>query len=205
VEAKFLAPLAIAVTLSSVIACAMSYLKCFQAIVASTFVCGVLVQPALCQNRSSLSDMGRMVDIPGAHEMLDPAHDYKVIFSLVSVAQNVDDVNPGLKFIASFVNTFDYYKVPPSHRHFVAVFHGETVDLVVNDEAYKNRHNGHSNPNIKLMHELKMAGVQLVVCGQSALENNVDLKTIQSDVQLNLSATITYLNLESQGYIKIDK
>ena len=176
-----------------------------KALFAGAVLCGMLTLPAFSQSKSSLADMGRMVDIPGAHEMLDPAHDYKVIFSLLSVPKSLDEINPGLKFVASFVNTFPYYKVPPEHRHFVVIFHGPTVDLVVNNKAYQKRHNGHSNPNIALMQDLTKAGVQLVVCGQSALENGVDLKTIQSDVQLNLSATVTFLNLESKGYIQIDK
>ncbi|AXC09954.1 hypothetical protein ACPOL_0581 [Acidisarcina polymorpha] len=146
-----------------------------------------------------------MIDIPGAHETPTPALDYKVIFDLNSTADKVDDANPGLTTIAALVNTFAHFGVEPAHRHFVAIFHGPTVDLVMNDETYRKSHAGHANPNITLIKELTAAGVQLVVCGQSALQHHIDLKTIQHEVQLNFSATVTLMNLETQGYIRIEE
>jgi intracellular sulfur oxidation DsrE/DsrF family protein len=146
-----------------------------------------------------------MVDIPGAHETPNPNLDYKIVFDLNSTADKVDDVNPGLSTIAALVNTFAHYHVGPAHRHFLAIFHGPTVELVENDETYRASHQGHANPNVKLMQELTAAGVQLVVCGQSALQHHIDLKTIQPDVQLNLSATVTLMNLQTQGYVRIDE
>jgi hypothetical protein len=59
--------------------------------------------------------------------------------------------------------------------------------------------------NLKLMDELTAAGVQLVVCGQSVFQRHINLHTIQPDVQLNLSATVTLMNLETQGYMRIEE
>lgn len=166
---------------------------------------GALQLQLLGQEPSPIPEVGKMVDIPGAHETPNPNLDYKIVFDLNSTADKVDDVNPGLTTIAALVNTFAHYHVGPTHRHFVAIFHGPTVDLVVNDETYRTSHEGHANPNVKLMHELTAAGVQLVVCGQSALQHHIDLKTIQSDVQLNFSATVTLMNLQTQGYVRIEE
>ena len=157
------------------------------------------------QKPELIPEVGRMVDIPGAHETPDPSLDYKIVFDLNSTAATVNDVNPGLTTIAALVNTFAHYGVSSTHRHFVAIFHGATVDLVVNDDAYRRSHGGHANPNVKLMEELTAAGVQLVVCGQSALQHHIDLKTIQPDVQLNFSATVTLMNLQTQGYVRIEE
>lgn len=161
--------------------------------------------PLLAQEAAPIPEAGQMVDIPGAHETPNPALEYKVVFMLNTAATKVDDVNPGLMTIASLVNTFAHYKVGVAHRHFVAIFHGPTVDLVENDETYRKSHDGHANPNIKLMQELTAEGVQLVVCGQSALQHHVDLKTIQPEVQVNLSATVTLMNLHTQGYMRVDE
>ena len=161
--------------------------------------------PLLAQERSPIPDVGRMVDIPGAHEPPNPALDYKIVFELNTAADKIEDVNPGLTTIAVLVNTFAHYKVGREHRHFVAIFHGPTVELVEKDETYRKSHGGHANPNVKLMQELTAAGVQLVVCGQSALQHHIDLKTIQPEVQLNFSATVTVMNLGMQGYVKLDE
>ncbi|WP_158615391.1 DsrE family protein [Acidipila sp. EB88] len=152
-----------------------------------------------------IPEVGKMVDIPGAHETPDPRIDYKIVFELNTAAEKPDEVNPGLETVAALVNTFAHYKVGAEHRHFVAIFHGPTVELVMNDAAYRASHQGHANPNVRLMQELAAAGVQLVVCGQSALQHHIDLKTIQPDVQLNLSATVTLMNLAMQGYTRIDE
>lgn len=159
----------------------------------------------LGQQPEPIPNVGRMVDIPGAHETPDPALDYKIVFDLNSTSDTVDDVNPGLTTIAALVNTFAHYGVSSTHRHFVAIFHGPTVDLVMNDATYRKSHAGHANPNSKVMEELTAAGVQLVVCGQSALQHHIDLKTIQPEVQLNFSATVTLMNLQTQGYVRIDE
>jgi intracellular sulfur oxidation DsrE/DsrF family protein len=80
----------------------------------------------------------------------------------------------------------------------VDIFHGPTVELVKSDETYRKSHAGHADPNVTLMKELTAAGVQPVVCGQSALQQHIDLKTVQHEVQLNVSATVTLVNCETQ-------
>jgi len=53
------------------------------------------------------------------------------------------------------------------------------------------------------MQELSKAGVQLAVCGQSALEHKLDFKTIQPIVQVNDSAIVTLMVLGMRGYVRI--
>lgn len=155
------------------------------------------------QNMSPIPDVGRMKDIPGAHEVPNPSETYKVIFDLSSSSDKIDEVNPGLTTVAALVNTFAHFGVDAKHRKFVVLFHGATTELIVDDAAYRQRNQGHANPNIHLMQELHKAGVQLAVCGQSALEHKVDFKTIQPIVQVNYSATVTFMVLGMRGYVRI--
>jgi intracellular sulfur oxidation DsrE/DsrF family protein len=93
--------------------------------------------------------------------------------------------------------------VPAGHRHIAAVFHQGGGDAVLANDVYKARHNGTVNPNIALLHELKQAGVDLRVCGQGLLGKKVDPKDVLPDVQVDLWAMTTMVNLQLRGYVRI--
>jgi hypothetical protein len=48
----------------------------------------------------TLPDVGRMQDIPGAHEVPDPSETYKIVFDLSSTSDKIDEANPGLTAVA---------------------------------------------------------------------------------------------------------
>ncbi|MEO6923734.1 MAG: DsrE family protein [Bryocella sp.] len=144
---------------------------------------------------------GTAHDIPGAKETPNPALNYKVIFKLTKGAAKPTDVNEGLQNVASLVNTMAKFGVPASHRHFAVIIYHDATDIILTDAAYKARHDGHSNPNIALMQALTRAGVELKVCGQAVFYKKIDPKTIQPEVELDLAAWTTILNLQTQGYI----
>lgn len=168
--------------------------------------CGALSSAAQeIRDVQPIPDVGRMQDIAGAHEVPSPDETYKIVFDLSTPSDSLDAVNSGLTAVAALVNTFAHFGVKADHRKFVVLFHGPTTEFVINDAAYRQRNHGHANPNLHLMEELSKAGVQLAVCGQSALEHKVDLKTIQPIVQLNYSATVTLMILGTHGYVRISE
>ena len=116
-------------------------------------------------------------DIPGARELPNPDVDYKVVFSVAAVAKP-EEIHPTLKTIALYLNT------------------------LAND-VYKARHNGTMNPNIALLHELKQAGVELRVCAQGLLGKKLDPKDVLPDLQVDLWAMTTMVNLQLRGYVRI--
>ena len=144
--------------------------------------------------------VGIALDVPGAKELPDPKLMYKVVFDLAPAAKTPGEINPGLLTVARFVNTLAKYGVPADHRKFIVVFHRGSTPAILNKEEYKTRNNGTDNPNIKIMEQLKKAGIDFRVCGQSVLFNHIDPKTIQPIVELDLWAGITILNLTARGY-----
>ncbi|MHB8287226.1 MAG: DsrE family protein, partial [Caulobacteraceae bacterium] len=76
--------------------------------------------------------------------------------------------SPALQAIGGLLNTYRKYGVPADHIHATAVFHGDSILLVTSDETYSRRTGAAKNPNTALLQELNAAGVNLVVCGQSA-------------------------------------
>jgi intracellular sulfur oxidation DsrE/DsrF family protein len=143
-------------------------------------------------------------DLPGARELPDPKTDYKVVFADGQDPKNPEDVNPMLPTIATYVNTLGKYGVPADHRHLVIMFHQRTpdIDIVMSNEAYRERYN-RDNPNIAIIHALKQAGVDIRVCGQGLLARKIDPKQVNPDVQIDLWAMTTLVNLQLKGYVRV--
>jgi intracellular sulfur oxidation DsrE/DsrF family protein len=143
-------------------------------------------------------------DLPGAHELPDPKTDYKVVFADGQDAKNPGDVNPMLPTIATYVNTLGKYGVPAERRHIVIMFHQRTpdLDIVMSNEAYKARYN-RDNPNIAIIHALKQAGVDIRACGQGLIARKIEANQVNPDVQVDLWAMTTLVNLQLKGYVRV--
>jgi intracellular sulfur oxidation DsrE/DsrF family protein len=164
-----------------------------------------LCGPALAQSEQSLPIPSGEVatDIPGAKELPDPNMTYKVVFDIAGSAPKIDEVNPGLTGIARFVNTLAKNGVPADHRKIVVVLHQKSTEIVLTNEAFRARNNGHDNPNVTLIQNMKKAGVDFRVCGQAVLANKIDPKTIMPEIELDLWALTTMVNLELRGYVHV--
>lgn len=160
--------------------------------------CGSLVAASL-----PIPDQEAAKPIPGAKELPDPNLTYKVVFDLAAAAPKIDEVNPGLTTVARYVNTLGKYGVPEDHRKIAVVFHRAVTEAILNNETFKARNQGHDNPNIALIREMKKAGVDFHVCGQAVLAHKIDPKTIQPEIQLDLWALTTIVNLQLHGYVHI--
>lgn len=143
-------------------------------------------------------------DLPGARELPDRKTDYQVVFADAQDAKNPDDVNPMLPTIAMYVNTLGKHGVPLHHRHIVLMLHQRTpdIDIVMSRELYRERYN-RENPNLALIHALKQAGVDIRVCGQGLLARKIDPKQVNPDVQIDLWALTTLVNLQLKGYVRV--
>ena len=140
-------------------------------------------------------------DVPGAKQLPNPATTYKVVFDIGTAAASPDKLNPGLAGVAKFVNTLAKYGVPKEHRKVAIVIHQKATPIVLDDQAYAAKFGGVHNPNIALIQSLTKAGVAFHVCGQGVLANHIDPKTIQPEIQLDLWALTTMVDLETEGYI----
>ena len=142
-------------------------------------------------------------DVPGAKEVPDKSTEYKVLFDVARAPGKPTDVNPMLETAARYLNTLAKVGVPAEHRKIAIIFHqGGTPAILKNDE-FKARNKGQDNPNIAIIQALRKAGVELHVCGQAVLASKIDPKDIQPEIQLDLWALTTIVNLETRGYVRI--
>jgi len=149
-----------------------------------------------------IASVGAAIDIPGAKELPDPGITYKVVFSVATAAKDPTQVNPTLDAMARYVNTLAKNGVVADHRKIAAVFHQDGGEIVMKHDAYRARF-GRDNPNVALIHELRRAGVDLRVCGQALLGRKIEPAQALDDIQVDLWAMTTMVNLQTRGYVRI--
>jgi intracellular sulfur oxidation DsrE/DsrF family protein len=161
-------------------------------------VCGVAFAQAL-----PIPDAPAARDVAGAKELPDPSITYKVVFDIDKGGAKFEEPSASLTALARFINTLAKNGVPADHRKIAVIFHQEGTPMILKNEEYKARYNGHDNPNIAMIQKLAKAGVDFRVCGQSVLANKIDPKTILPEIELDLWALTTLVNLEMRGYVRI--
>ena len=142
-------------------------------------------------------------DVPGAAMLPDPEATHKVVIDIVQGAENIDDVNPMLNATARYVNTLARHGVPAENRQIAVVLHQGSTEIVLQNEAFKARNDGHDNPNIEMIRTLSEAGVRFHVCGQGVTGREIDPATILPEIQLDHWALTTLIDLQSQGYVLV--
>jgi intracellular sulfur oxidation DsrE/DsrF family protein len=157
------------------------------------------VVPSLAQ--LPIPDVSPARDVPGGHELPDPAMEYKVLF-MVGAAPKPEQVNPTLQAVARLVNTLAKAGVPAEKRKIVVMIRGG-IDMILTNDAYRAKHEGDDNPNAALIQALKKGGVDLRVCGQAVVGMKIDTESILPEIQVDLWAMTTAINLGLKGYVRI--
>jgi len=163
------------------------------------------VSPASAQGTAAAPVPGQGVlrDVPGAAQRPDPNLDYRVVFDIAAGAKSPDAAHPGLVRVARFVNTLAQAGVPADRRQVAVVLHNDAAEVILTDTAYAARHGGRRNASLPLLEALRAGGVDLRVCGQSVLGRNLPRESISPAVTVDLSATMTLVNLQLTGYVLV--
>lgn len=178
-------------------------MKSLLTLVRTTGLAIVLAGTADAQQNLPVPGYSAARDVPDAQLVPDPNVEYKVVFDTVVAAENVDDVNPMLVAVARYLNTLAKYGVPPENRKIAVVFHQAAGPIVLKNDEFIARHDGHDNPNIELIRNLHAAGVSLHVCGQGVLARKIDPEDILEEIQLDLWALTTLIDFDQKGYVRI--
>ncbi len=158
---------------------------------------------AYAQSALPIPDGPVAKDIPGAKELPDPSMTYKIVFDIGKAAEPSYSVNPALEMVVRVLNTLAKNGVPADHRKIAVVFHRGGTSMILKNEEFKARNSGHDNPNIAMIQSLSKAGVDFRVCGQSMLANKIDAKSVLPEVEEDLWAMTTMLNLQLHGYVHV--
>ena len=153
----------------------------------------------------AIPDYGSFAPVPGAKERPDPTRDYKVIFEVSQGPLDATKPLEGLERVARLVNLLAANGVGADHRHIVAVLDGDATEAVMTDKAFAARHSGATNPNVRLIDELRAAGVSVRVCGQAMAGHKITPPEVVPGVEIDLSALTTVANKQLEGYALIEE
>jgi len=148
----------------------------------------------------AIPGFGKIHFLPDAAYKPDKASRYKIVFALTAAAKMPSGVNPSLDRVARTVNLYVATGVPLSHLKFVAVAYGAATALALDDAHYRIQF-GTPNPNLRLIAELRKAGVDVAVCAQAVAEHQYDYSWVDKSVTLALSGLTTVTTLEHAGYV----
>ena len=146
-----------------------------------------------------ITDADGYVTIPQAAVPPDKAHVYKAVFNATSAAEKPSELLPALNMAGSELNAFAVAGVPLQNAKFAIVFHGPAINGILDDAHYREKF-GVSNPNLKVLSQLKKCGVEIFVCGQNVATDKIDPKTLSPDVKVASDALIVLMTYQNNGY-----
>ena len=101
--------------------------------------------------------------------------------------------------MARVTNLYYAAGVPLDQLKFVVSINGDAVSSALNNDQFSKAY-GVDNPNLKLISELKKAGVQVTICDQSVAFHQLDRNWIDPMVTHTISSGTTVATLENSGY-----
>lgn len=144
-----------------------------------------------------IARFGGIVHLPQAAE--PPARGAKIVFDIVAESKP-EEPNKGLESVARYLNLNADAGFKPSDVKLALVLHGQATKAALNHEAYAKQTNGAKNPNLELIHALKMCGVEVFVCGQSLARSKLSTAEVARDVTVAASAMTVNANKQLAGY-----
>ena len=139
------------------------------------------------------------VPIANAAVAPDPARTYRAIFDAAHAAARPSEILPALNIAGVFLNGFRETGVPDQNVLVAVVFHGGALDAILDDEHYRAKHRT-GNPNLTVLDQLRKAGVDLLVCGQSLAAENIEPGVVSPLVRIASSASIVLTDYQNRGY-----
>jgi intracellular sulfur oxidation DsrE/DsrF family protein len=146
-----------------------------------------------------IKSYGPVYDVPFAIEKPDPSLDYKIVAEMGEKNEKPAELYPALSHAARMYNLHVHEGVPQNKLHIADVIWGEAIFIVLNNEAYKKKY-GVDNPNLKIIEEMKKAGIKIIACGQSIMKFNIAPNEINPDVTIATSRFTAVSTLQMKGY-----
>ena len=139
------------------------------------------------------------VAIPHVAKAPDKARTYRALFDATQAADAPEHLLPALNMAGSELNALEAAGVPLRRAKFVVVFHGAALDGILDDAHYSAKF-GKSNPNLKVLAEMKKAGVEMFACGQNLAFAKIDPATLSPDVTVASDALLVSMQYQNDGY-----
>jgi intracellular sulfur oxidation DsrE/DsrF family protein len=142
---------------------------------------------------------GGIYAIPEATVRPDSLIVYKIVVDLKTGGEKRSNYSAGLHNVARMLNLHEAGGGYNDQMEVVLAIHGDATFAVLDNAAYKRKF-GIDNPNIDLIRELKVAGVQLTVCGQSLKGRKIESNTVLPEIEIATSMLTTVATCQMKGF-----
>lgn len=158
-------------------------------------------EPADFWSTPAIEGYGKIhyVDTPAFKPGTTAGLSNKIVFQINHNDGDIRKPNLGLERVARVTNLYYAAGVPLDQLKFVVSINGDAVSSALNNDRFSKAY-GVDNPNLKLISELKKAGVQVTICDQSVAFHQLDRNWIDPMVTHTISSGTTVATLENSGY-----
>lgn len=146
-----------------------------------------------------IKDFGPTFSVENPDIKTDIYGDLKVIFDITQTSEDKSVTNKFIETAARFLNMHANVGMKLEQLHVAMTIHGGAWQDVMTNEAYKEKF-GVDNPNLKLINQLTDAGVEVIICGQTANARGLNKSNTNSNVKYALSAMTALLQYQNNGY-----
>lgn len=168
-----------------------------------------LAQPSLRKFQTEVilpvKDFGKVYPVPFATDRPDPNMQYKIVFeaSVEPFDTSSSHIYHPLEHVARMYNLHVYGGVPLKNLDVVLVIGGLGIPAVMSNESFRKRY-GIDNPNIKILEQLKAAGIKINGCAQSMLKNSIEPAEVNPGIIPIFSrfTTVSMYQLKGYAYFK---
>lgn len=142
---------------------------------------------------------GNTFEVPNPEFKTDTTAVFRLVFDIAKAPEDPSQLNPYLNTLARFLNMHEKAGVPTANLHVRAAIHGQASYGVLKNEFYKEKF-GVDNPNLALLTALDQAGVELVLCGQTAGSRDISAARRLEVIDVALSAMTVLSQSQMEGY-----
>jgi intracellular sulfur oxidation DsrE/DsrF family protein len=146
-----------------------------------------------------IKNYGPVFAVPQDSFNLLPDQKYKILMDIGKGPDDPAQLNRSIESAARLLNMHSRNGIKAENLELAIVLHGSGTHAALNNAAYS-EHFLVENVNRKLIAELKQAGVDIYVCGQSAAYNGYTAENLLPEVDMAVSAMTAHVRLQQDGY-----
>ena len=163
----------------------------------------IFLQTSAQQNRLKgeiIQDFGGFFVVEQPDIKTDTSAVFKIIFDVSKTSEDKNILNKQIATAARFLNMHANVGIAKKNLKVALTIHANAWQDVLNNKAYNEKF-GVDNPNLKLIEALSEAGVDIILCGQTAVRRGLNKKNVIPSVKFALSAMTAQLQYQNNGYI----
>jgi len=163
----------------------------------------ILVTTAVSQAQNmvfpAIQGYGGVIPVPFEAEKPDPSKHYRLVIELGDRLEDKTQVADMLDYAARMYNLHRYAGVPRENIDLAIVIYSGSTPIVLADPTYGKRFD-QANPNSALLDEFLRNGIQVIVCGQSMMKQDLLPGDIYPGVRMAVSRFTATTDLIEKGY-----